>query len=145
LSSSSGWRCLREPRFVALPAKHRLAAREWLSFADLRGESFITNPLVDDGAVGPPARWLAEQHSHGLTGRVATEAASLPEILTLVAGGRGVCLVPATVARQHARADVRYVEVRDADPAVVSLVWSRAGLRPAVEAFIQTAREVAAS
>jgi DNA-binding transcriptional LysR family regulator len=134
----------REPRVVALPTRHPLAAREHVGYADLSGERFITNPLVDGADPDrPPARWLAEQHRHGLAGRVAAEAASLQEILTLVATGRGVCLVPATVARQHRRSDVRYVEVRDAEPAVVSIVWSRPDLRPEVDAFIRTARTVA--
>ena len=50
------------------------------------------------------------------------------EILTLVATGRGICLVAAPVERDHPRDDVRYVGVGDADPAVVSLVW-RTGVR----------------
>jgi DNA-binding transcriptional LysR family regulator len=127
----------REPRLVALPATHRLAARGSLTFADLRDESFITNPAVGDS--DPPARWLREQQRHGLPGRVAAKAASIQEVLTLVATGQGICLVPASVARQYSPSGVRYVEVTDADPAVVSLAWHRDSLRPALEAFIETA------
>src|SRR5204863_3316005 len=107
-------------------------------FIELRDEGCITNPAVP--AASPPARWLAEQTRHGLPGRVAAEAASVQEILTLVASGRGVCMVPASVAEHHPRADIRYVEVTDADPAVVSLAWTQAALRPAVCAFIDAAR-----
>src|SRR5262249_21544213 len=131
----------REPRVVALPAEHPLADRASIEFIDLRDESFITNPATADG--GPPARWLAEQQRHGLPGRVAAESASISEILTLVATGRGVCLVPSPVERHHPRSDVRYVEVTDADPAVVSLAWTRETLRPEVAAFIDTTRRVA--
>ena len=130
----------KEARFVALPDKHPLAARESLRFIELRDEGFVTNPVVERS--GPPARWLAEQHRHGLPGRVVAEAASIPEILALVASGRGVCLVPASVARHYPRADVKYVEVGDADPAIVSLVWTRESRRPEVDAFIETARRV---
>jgi DNA-binding transcriptional LysR family regulator len=133
----------REARVVALPATHPLADHDSLSFADLRDESFITNPATGDG--GPPARWLAEQHRHGLPGKVAAESASIQEILTLVATGRGICLVPAPVAQDHPRDDVRYRAVTDADPAVVSLAWTPETLRPEVEAFIETARGVASS
>lgn len=133
----------REPRVAALPAEHRLAARDCVNFADLREESFITNPAIR--RAGPPSRWLAEQQRHGLPGRVVAEAASVHEILTLVAAGRGVCLVPAPVARHYPRPDVAYVDVRDADPAVVSLAWQPGTLRPIVEAFIETARQVARS
>ena len=133
----------REPRVVALPATHRLAGRKSVAFADLRDECFITNPIVEDP--GPPSRWLAEQQRHGLPGRAAAEASSLQEIFTLVATGRGVCLVPTAATRLHPRADVSYVEVRDADPAVVSLAWSRENDRPILQAFIETARHVALS
>jgi DNA-binding transcriptional LysR family regulator len=133
----------QEARLAALPAAHPLATRDSLTFTELRRESFITNPVID--SPGPPARWLAEQQRHGLPGRVAAEAASIQEILTLVASGRGVCLVPAPVARHYPRADVSYVKVADADPAVVSLAWTRESGRPEVEAFIEVARRIASA
>jgi DNA-binding transcriptional LysR family regulator len=130
-----------EPRVAALPAAHPLATRGSLKFADLRHESFIVNPAVRGD--GPPPRWLAEQHRHGLPGRVAAQAASVQEILTLVAAGRGVCLVPSPVAHHHPRGDVAYVPVSDAAPAVLSLAWRRDGLGRAAQSFVETAREVA--
>ena len=128
----------REPRVAALPLSHRLSRRTEVRFDDLRPESFITNPALETSA--PPMRWLAEQARHGLPGRVAARAASVQEILTLVAAGKGVCLVPSSVARHYPRADVAYVQVRDADPAVVSLAWPRGSMRPIVQAFIEMAR-----
>lgn len=92
---------------------------------------------------GTPARWLAEQRRHGLPGRVAAEATSIQEILALVATGRGVCLVPSSIAGDYPRADISYVVVTDAGPAVVSLAWRPEPARTAVEAFIQTASQVA--
>jgi DNA-binding transcriptional LysR family regulator len=65
------------------------------------------------------------------------------EILTLVAANKGVCLVPLSVARHYPRADVAYVKVRDADPAVVSLAWAAARIRPIVQSFIDTTRRLA--
>ena len=130
----------REPRVVVLPASHPLAGRTILRFNDLREEGFITNPVVEASA--PPKRWLAEQARHGLPGRVAAEAASVQEILTLVSAGKGVCLVPAAVADHYPRADLVYVEVSDADPAVISLAWPRGGLRPIVGAFIELTRQL---
>ena len=66
------------------------------------------------------------------------------EILTLVAAGRGVCLVPSAVARHYPRSDVAYVPVSDAEPAVVSLAWRPGTLDAPLEEFIQTVHEVAA-
>jgi DNA-binding transcriptional LysR family regulator len=60
-----------------------------------------------------------------------------------VAAGRGVSLVPAPVARLSPHADVVYVAVSDADPAVVSLAWRSRPLPPIVRAFIATARRLA--
>jgi DNA-binding transcriptional LysR family regulator len=134
----------QEPRLVALAAAHPLASHQSLTFADLREESFITNPVERaDGA--RPARWLAEQRHHGLPGRVAARSAGVVEVLTLVAAGRGVCLVPSAVARHYPRDDVAYVLVEDAEPAVVSLAWRPGSPSVAVAAFIDTARHVAAS
>ncbi len=131
----------REPRFVAIPSTHPLSGRASVTFDDLRNECFITNPAVDSQR--PPVRWLAEQARHGLPGNVAAEAASIQEILTLVATGRGVSLVPASVADHYPRADVTYRPVTDADPAVVSLAWRPGAVRPSVEAFLDTARQLA--
>jgi DNA-binding transcriptional LysR family regulator len=132
-----------EPRVVALPAAHPLAGRRAIRFEELQAERFIVNPAVA-GEAAPP-RWLAEQRRHGLAGAVAARAASLPEILTLVAAGRGVCLVPEQAARANARPDLAFVAVTDADDAAVSLAWSAEHLRPAAERFLAVARGVARS
>ncbi|MBV9916554.1 MAG: LysR family transcriptional regulator [Solirubrobacterales bacterium] len=130
-----------QPRVAALAMDHPLAKSEELAFADLRELSFITNRALSEESV--PLRWLAEQRRHGLPGRVAADAASIQEILTLVAAGRGVCLVPAPVAQQYPRRDVAYVPVADAEPAVVSLAWRGDDARPALRAFLDVARELA--
>ncbi len=130
-----------EPRLVALPTTHPLAARDELTFGDLQEESFIVNPVLPGDEA--PTRWLSEQRRHGLPGRVAAASASVQEIVTLVAAGRGVCLVPSVVARDYQRADVTFVPVRDADPAVVSLVRRPGEPSPGVAAFIRTSHEVA--
>jgi DNA-binding transcriptional LysR family regulator len=132
----------REQRVIALPADHPLATRESVTFADLCEESFITNPAVP--SADPPARWLQEQHAQGLSGKVAAEATSIQEILTLVATSRGVCLVPARVAEDYPRNNLSYVEVTDAEPALVSLAWREEWLRPTVDAFIEITRKIAA-
>ncbi len=133
----------QEPRVAALATTHPLARRQSLTFADLCDESFIVNPAAKHE--GSPARWLAEQQRNQLPGRVAASATSLQEILALVAAGRGVCLLPAAVVDHYPRAGVTYVPVTNADPAVVSLAWRRGPIGPAVEAFIETSRQVAAN
>jgi DNA-binding transcriptional LysR family regulator len=132
-----------EPRLVALASAHQLAQQQTLTFADLRDEGFVINPVARQD--GPPPRWLAEQRGHGLPGRVAAQATSLQEILALIAAGRGVCLVPQAVAQHHPRAGVTFVPIADADPAVVSLAWRQGAIGPAVKAFIEASRQIASS
>jgi DNA-binding transcriptional LysR family regulator len=132
---------LEEPRVVAVPADHRLAARESIALSELNEDAFITGPREHNPAWR--RQWIAEQRRHGLPGRIAAEASSVQEILTLVAAGRGICLVPQTAAQIYQRPDVAYVTVRDADPATISVAWTGGPLAPAVAAFIATAREVA--
>jgi DNA-binding transcriptional LysR family regulator len=56
-----------------------------------------------------------------------------------------VCLLPQAVAHHYPRASVTYVPVTDADCAVVSLAWRRGPISPAVKAFIEASRQIAAS
>jgi DNA-binding transcriptional LysR family regulator len=51
-----------EARLVALASTHALATHQSLTFADLREESFIINPIARNQ--GAPARWLSEQRRH---------------------------------------------------------------------------------
>jgi DNA-binding transcriptional LysR family regulator len=132
----------QEARLVALPSTHPLATRKSLTLTDLREEGFIINPVVP--SQDAPSRWLSEQGRHDLPGRVVAQATSVQEILALVAAGRGVCLVPSAVAQHYPRPDVSYVPVTDADPAVVSLAWRRGRVCPAVAAFLEASRHVAA-
>jgi DNA-binding transcriptional LysR family regulator len=132
-----------EPRVAALPISHPLANRNSLALTELKDESFITNPAVGDDRA--PPRWLAEQRRHGLPGRVACKASSVQEILALVASNRGISLVPTAVSQHYPRTDISYVPVSDADPAVISLARRPGRPWPAVEAFIEIARQVAAA
>jgi DNA-binding transcriptional LysR family regulator len=130
----------REPRVLALASTHPLANRASVSYADLHTEAFITNPAIKGQ---PLVHWLAEQRRHGLDGNVAAEAGSLQELLTLVAAGRGVSLVPQSVSEHFPRPDLQYLPVTDAEPALISISWRPAGHRPIVDVFINLARRAA--
>jgi DNA-binding transcriptional LysR family regulator len=129
-----------EPRVLVVAASHRLAGRISVSLRELDEDRFIVNPGTDHNAVG---RWKDEQRRHGLPGRIAGRARSVTELLTMVAAGNGITLVPVSVARQHRPPTITYVPVTDADPAVISIVWPTGTLSPSAEAFVEAAQEQA--
>jgi DNA-binding transcriptional LysR family regulator len=128
-----------EPRVLVVARSHRLAGRISVSLRELDEDRFIVNPGTDDpNAIG---RWKDEQRRHGLPGRIAGRARSVTELLTMVAAGNGITLVPVSVARQHRPPTITYIPVTDAEPAVISLVWPTGTLSSSAEAFVEAAQE----
>jgi DNA-binding transcriptional LysR family regulator len=129
-----------EPRVLVVARSHRLAGRISVSLRELGEDRFVVNPSVDLNALG---RWKDEQRRHGLPGRIAGKARSVTELLTMVAAGVGITIVPVSVARQHRPPTITYVPVTDAEPAVISLVWPTGTLSPSAQAFVEAAQEQA--
>lgn len=63
------------------------------------------------------------------------------ELLVLIAAGRGVSPVAASVARYYARPDLAFVPIDDAPHTGVALVWRSAGETARVRAFTRAARD----
>ncbi|WP_211884165.1 LysR family transcriptional regulator [Plastoroseomonas hellenica] len=134
---------LREPFVVALPEEHRLASRGKLRLAELAGEGFVMFPAHE----GPSfhARIVRACDEAGFAMRVVQEAVQMHMIVSLVAAGLGVALVPASL-RNLGRIGVTY---RDLDPPASSLdaefamIWRRGEPSSAITAFLETARAVA--
>jgi DNA-binding transcriptional LysR family regulator len=84
-----------EPKVVCLPATHALASRRRLTEADLDGETIL------DAA--------------------ARRTATVEEKLELVAAGRGIAMVPRSVARYYSRPDLVHRPVTDAAPLDICL------------------------
>lgn len=134
---------LREPFVVALPEDHRLAARERLQLAELAEEGFVMFPAHE----GPSfhARILRACDEAGFAMRVVQEAVQMHMIVSLVAAGIGIALVPASL-RKLGRAGVAYREL-DPDPSALdaefAMIWRRGEPSSAITAFLDTARAVA--
>jgi len=88
----------REPLVVVLPEAHPQASRSRLSLADLADEPFISYPSQHRSVVHDAV--LDACQSAGFTPR-ATEVAETSTLVSFVAAGLGVALVPASV--QHLR------------------------------------------
>jgi DNA-binding transcriptional LysR family regulator len=119
---------LREPFLLALPESHPLCERQTVELAVLGAESMVLFPrhLAPDFHDTISAMCRAA----GFTPLVAYEGAEYQTILSLVAAGLGVSLVPRSVANLQ-RSGVVYRVITDAPPrAEIAAVyraenWSR--------------------
>ncbi|NUP32948.1 MAG: LysR family transcriptional regulator [Streptomycetaceae bacterium] len=137
----------REPRLVALPATHPLAARAAVSggpvdFADLLDEPFLALP-EDAG----PLRdyWLALDARGGRPPRIGAVVASAEETHEAVANGQGVVLLAAGNAPLIARDDVIALPVHGVAPCELAVAARRDDDRPLVGAYLAGARTVGVS
>ncbi len=88
-------RILVEPFVVALPTRHALTVSATVPARRLDGLPFVTLP--PDAGVLRDAM-LAELADAGACPSIVDEVADMPTVMGLVAAGRGVALVPASVA-----------------------------------------------
>jgi DNA-binding transcriptional LysR family regulator len=86
---------LDEPLVVALREDHPLAARAKVPARALASEGFVIFPRPQ--GPGFYDQILSFCHAAGFSPRVVQEATQMQTILSLVAGGLGVALIPASV------------------------------------------------
>ncbi len=116
-----------EPRLVALPAGHPLAARDTLDLGDLLDEPFLALPA----AAGPVRDfWLATDARGGRPARVGAEIASTDETVEALAAGLGICLIAAGNAPLLARDGVAVRPLTGVAPSRLVLAWRRDDDRP---------------
>lgn len=89
-------RLRRERLIVALPDSHRLAGRKRLRVGDLRNEDFIVHPGHGRSVMSGLVLTLCREA--GFEPRVRQEVGETSTLVTFVAAGLGVALVPEPVA-----------------------------------------------
>jgi DNA-binding transcriptional LysR family regulator len=107
-----------EPRVTMLPADHRLAGKPSLDIADLADEHLLQDP----DAV-PEWRDIALELRAGEPKPIPV-LRSVEEKLEHVAAGRGISVIPLSVATFYQRADVVAVPVNDLALNKVALAWT---------------------
>ena len=112
---------------------HRLAGEGGVSLARIAEEPFLEVDVVTD-PVFAAAWYLSELRPDGMR-PVTSRAGTLEEWLAEVSFGRGVNLVPASLAVQYARPGLAFVPVTDAPPSRLALAWRRDHATPAVRAL----------
>lgn len=127
---------ITEPRWIALPARHRLADRETIAFQELLDEPFVATPPESGWW---REYWLASDERGGRPALVGCVARNPDEWLTAIATGCGISLTPAATARFYQRPDVVYRPVTGVSPSQVAVAWRPGGRRnEAAEDFISS-------
>lgn len=128
----------REPLVVALPTHSPLASDRPLSMVELTEQRFVTYPpeSVMYRMTADLCREAGFQH------RVSQMAQETSTILSFVAAGGGVALMPASVRSVQLRG-VRYRELEDSPHAELALAWRREDRSVLLSNFIQLVTELA--
>ncbi|MFF0000356.1 LysR family transcriptional regulator [Streptomyces avermitilis] len=138
----------REPRLVALPDGHPLAAR---AASDPEGKVDFTDLLEEPFLALPPEAgplrdyWLALDARDGRQPRIGGVVASAEETHEAVASGQGVALLATGNASLVVRDEVIAVPVRGISPSQLAVAARRDDKRPLVLAYLAAAREVGAT
>lgn len=127
-----------EPRHVALPADHPLAARPAIRFAELLDQPFVALP-AEAGVLR--SFWLAEDQRAGRAPVVGAVAETADAAFEAVATGLGIALVAEGNAALYTRPGVVTRPVPDLPPAVLALGWRADDRRLAVAAFVRAVEE----
>ncbi|MEI8410588.1 MULTISPECIES: LysR family transcriptional regulator [unclassified Kribbella] len=125
---------VREPRWIALPAEHRLAAREAIPFAELVNEPFVALPA----AAGPLRDFWLAVDARSTPPAIAAEATAADEVLELVSAGVGVALIAEGNAHLYKRPGLTFRPVPDLPPAELAIAWRRDDPREIIHLFLDS-------
>jgi DNA-binding transcriptional LysR family regulator len=129
-----------EPRLVAMPATHRLAARQVVDFAELLDEPFLALPE----SAGPLRDyWLALDARDGRPARVGAEIASTEETYEAIVDGRGICLLATGNAPLITLEGVITRPVCGISPSQLVLAWRATDHRPLVLDYARACHQAA--
>jgi DNA-binding transcriptional LysR family regulator len=132
-----------DPRVVIAPKSHPLAERSELSVADVLDETFLGfHPDVDPRWAG---FWRLDDHRVEPANHVTDDRTMTPtEVIAIIASGRAI----ATLPESHVETIVRIlpgvvaIPLRDAHPAMLSLIWRKESHNPFVQALVSVARHL---
>ncbi len=128
----------REPLMLAVPADHPLAGRKRLTLASVAREPFVFFPRARAPAFFDLLLGLCQKA--GFTPQIRHEAPQA-DVLSLVAAGFGISIMPASV-REIRRADVVFRPFAGAPLTELLLAWRAGESAPSRQAFIDVVRHV---
>lgn len=125
----------QERIYVALPQKHALAERNYLTWHDLRHEEFVIN----DEGLGPDieALLLKRLGEAGVHPKIAVHRVGRENLVNLVAQSFGLTLTTnSTFGVNHAQ--VAFIPISDeADSIVSSLIWMEGNQNPVLRKLVE--------
>lgn len=133
---------VREPMVVALPENHPFAGQAQIVASSLANEDFILFPRLQSPRAYDQIISLCQQA--GFSPNVVQEALQMQTIVSLVAGGIGVAIVPVSLQNMQ-RMGVVYKPLEGPAPCVeVAVAWRRDDTLPTVRQFLQVLQQVTA-
>ena len=120
-----------EPRVAVVAAAHRLAGKDEMTLTDLADEHLLQNP----DAV-PEWREVATEMRERVPRPPGEDRYGVEEKLEHVARGRGVAVLPASVAAFYTRPDIAVATITDIGPSRVALAWQAQRRSPLIRDFV---------
>ncbi|HEY8582204.1 MAG TPA: LysR substrate-binding domain-containing protein [Capillimicrobium sp.] len=128
----------REPLVVAVPASHPLAQAPAIALEDLADEPFVLYPSHFRSVVHQAVAETCARH--GFQPRCAVEASETSTLVSFVAAGVGVSLVPASVQRMTVAGAVYRPLARETVEVELAVARRRAAT-PVVERSLEVLRD----
>jgi DNA-binding transcriptional LysR family regulator len=124
------------PMVVVVGAGHPLAGYGELCVADILDQPFPGGPNLRPEWV---AFWTLDQQRGGPPARTDDDVRTAEQVLEVVAEGRAVATLPASVAGGLAHPGVVALPLRDGPLVTTRLVWHAADANPLVRALVELA------
>lgn len=124
----------RESRVCVVATSHRLAGKDEVTLVDLADEHLLQNP----DAV-PEWRDVAREMRERVPRPAEEDRYSVEEKLEHVARGRGIAVLPESVAAFYTRPDIAVATITDIGPSRVALAWEAARRSPLIRDFVDVA------
>jgi DNA-binding transcriptional LysR family regulator len=127
-----------EPLIAVLPESHRLAAADAVPLDELAGDPFVTYPshfrsVLHDAVEDACA-------AHGFKPLAAHEVSETATLVSFVAAGLGVSLVPASVGNMTVRGAIYRPLTDDATRVELAVAWRRGDDRPVLARALDVIR-----
>lgn len=132
----------REKLLIALPERHPQAGNDVVDLATMMDSDFVTYPSTAGASIYSVI--VSACNEAGFSPRVAQEASETHMVISLVAAGMGVALVPEAI-RFLRMPGVVYRDLVGVSPEIdLAVAWRRSDNRPVVKRMIDLAKELTA-